>query len=145
MVFKWPSSLGLAPHLGSTQAPIAVVIEQVALVVPRAIVCTLDTGSLSQPVEHIYLILCHTGPPSTARYDLSTSLLVFSEVVVPLLHKAMGKSQMSQGPWSLQSAMSEGSPVEGPLLLWGGQVTAWAVWAAFPFSPRPFTSFPSPF
>lgn len=112
--------------------------------VHRAVVCTLDTGSPSQPVEHIPDTLPHR-PSLRSLYDLSTSLLVFSEVVVPLLHKAMDKSRMSQGPWSLQSAMSEGSPMEGPLSLWGGQVTAWAVWAGSPFSPRPFASFPSPF
>lgn len=59
MVFKWPSSPGLALHLGSTQAPVAVVMEQVALVVPRAVVCTLDTVSPSQAVEHLPDTLPH--------------------------------------------------------------------------------------
>lgn len=65
--------------------------------------------------------------------------------MVLLLHKAMDKSQMSQGPWSLQRAMSEGSPVEGPLLLWGGQVTVWAVWVGSSFSPGLLPLSPLPF
>lgn len=63
-------------------------------------------------------------PPSTACYNLSTSLLLLSEVSVctpnPILHKDEYKSQLSQDPWSLQSAVSGDSPVKAPLLGVGG-------------------------
>lgn len=53
---------------------------------------------------------------STACCDLSTSLLLLSEAVVPLLPKAMYKLQVSQGPGSLQGTESEDSPVKALLL-----------------------------
>lgn len=72
---------------------------------------------------------------STACCDLSTSLLLLSEAVVPLLPKAMYKLQVSQGPGSLQGTESEDSPVKALLLFRVGGGEAGRVGS--PFSARP--------